>query len=198
MNRRQTPNRKATGREGMTLVELMVSLTIFGIIIAVIFGFLTESRASYAATRQKAQYQQGLRAVMSIVTRDVRSAGCDPRNVGFERFTLADQRAFRCRMDLNADMDVTDTGPDEDVTYSFDTDTGDLTRTVAGGAAVVVLRDLQDVTFNYYDEEGDLLANVPLNATDRAEVSAVDLVMSGEAEDHVTVSYTTRVAVRNN
>jgi prepilin-type N-terminal cleavage/methylation domain-containing protein len=66
------------GRSGMTLVELMISLVIFGVVIAVVFGFLTESRRSYTATRQKAQYQQGLRAVMSLVTREVRSAGCDP------------------------------------------------------------------------------------------------------------------------
>lgn len=198
MNRTQAPQHGTTSRQGMTLVELMVSLVIFGVVIAVVFGFLTESRQSYAATRQKAQYQQGLRAVMSIVTRDVRSAGCDPTNAGFERFALADLRSLRCRMDLNGDTDVTDTGPDEDVTYVFDPDTGDLTRTVAGGAAVVVLRNLQDVTFNYYDGDGNLLNNLPLNATDRAEVAAVDLVMAGEAVDHVPVSYTTRMAVRNN
>lgn len=198
MNGHRQGDGRPMGRAGMTMVELMISLVIFGVVIAIVFGFLTESRQSYTATRQKAQYQQGLRAVMSLITREVRSAGCNPGGAAFERFAVADARQIRCRMDLNGDSDVTDTSPDEDITYAFDTATGELSRSVAGGAATVILRGLQDITFNYYDDEGNLLAGLPLNATDRADVAAIDLVMSGEAEEHVTVNYTTRIAVRNN
>ena len=38
-------------RHGMTLVELMISLSIFGIVMGVIFGFLTGARNSYEETR---------------------------------------------------------------------------------------------------------------------------------------------------
>lgn len=183
-------------RAGMTLVELMVSLMIFGIIIAVVFGFLSESRRSYTSTRQKAQYQQGLRAVMSMVTREVRSAGCDPRGAGFERFPIASATQLQCRMDLNADTDVADTGPDEDITYSFNAGTGELTRTVAG-VPVVVLRGLTNLTFAYYDEDGALMAGLPLNAANRARIHAVDLAMQGETAKDEPVNYTTRIAVRN-
>jgi len=183
-------------RAGMTVVELMVALVIFGVIIGVVFGFLTEARQSYTSTRQKAMYQQGLRAVMSLVTREVRSAGCDPRSAGFERFPVADATQFRCRMDLNADTDVADLNPDEDITYAFNTATGELTRTAGGGAAVI-LRGLTNVTFNYYDDDGNLLAGVPLNATDRASIRSVDLVMAGETDKNEPVTYTTRIAVRN-
>lgn len=183
-------------RAGMTLVELMVSLLIFGIIIAVVFGFLSESRRSYTSTRQKAQYQQGLRAVMSMVTREVRSAGCDPRGAGFERFPIASATQLQCRMDLNADTDVADTGPDEDITYSFNAGTGELTRTVAG-VPVVVLRGLTNLTFAYYDEDGALMAGLPLNAANRARIHAVDLAMQGETAKDEPVNYTTRIAVRN-
>lgn len=188
--------RTALRRDGMTVVELMVALVIFGVIIGVVFGFLTESRQSYTRTRMKAQQQQGLRAVMSLVTREVRSAGCDPAGAGFERIPLADVRQFRCRMDLNGDTDVVDTAPAEDVTYSFNAGTGELTRT-AGGAAAVILRDLVDVQFLYYDENGGLLNAVPLSATDRAEIRSVDLVMSGLSSGHEPTDYTTRIAVRN-
>lgn len=183
-------------RAGMTLVELMVTLVIFGVIIAVVFGFLTEARQSYTSTRQKAQYQQGLRAVMSMVTREVRSAGCDPRGAGFERFPIASATQLQCRMDLNADTDVADTGPDEDITYAFDATTGELSRTVAGGTAVV-LRGLTNLTFNYYDEDGVQMVALPLSATNRARINAVDLVMVGATAKDEPVSYTTRIAVRN-
>lgn len=183
-------------RAGMTLVELMVSLVIFGIIIAVVFGFLTEARRSYTSTRQKAQYQQGLRAVMSMVTREVRSTGCDPRAAGFERFPIASATQLQCRMDLNADTDVTDTGPDEDITYSFNAGTGELTRTVAG-VPVVVLRGLTNLTFTYYDNTGTAMAALPLSATNRALIRSVDLAMRGETAQDEPVNYTTRITVRN-
>jgi prepilin-type N-terminal cleavage/methylation domain-containing protein len=183
-------------RAGMTVVELMVALVIFGVVIGVVFGFLTEARQSYTNTRQKAQYQQGLRAVMSLVTREVRSAGCDPAGAGFERFPLADADQIRCRMDLNGDTDAVDTNPDEDITYAFNAGTGDLTRDVGGGATVI-LRGLTNLSFNYYDEDGNLLNAVPLSAIDRASIRSVDLVMTGETDKHEPVNYTTRIAVRN-
>jgi prepilin-type N-terminal cleavage/methylation domain-containing protein len=188
--------RREERRAGMTIIELMIALAIFGVIIGVVFGFLTEARQSYSSTRQKAQYQQGLRAVMSLVTREVRSAGCDPAGAGFERFPVAEANQFRCRMDLNGDTDAADTNPDEDITYAFDAATGDLTRTTGGNAAVI-LRGLTDLSFNYYDDDGNLLAAVPLSATDRASIRSVDLVMTGETDKHEPVSYTTRIAVRN-
>jgi len=183
-------------RDGMTVVELMVALVIFGVVIGVVFGFLTESRRSYSSTRQKAQYQQGLRAVMSLVTREVRSAGCDPTGTGFEAFPAADANSFRCVMDLNGDTDTADTNPDEDVTYTFNAGTGDLTRT-AGGNNVVILRDLTNLQFNYYDADGNLLNALPLSATDRALIRSVDLVMVGASREHEYTSYTTRIAMRN-
>ena len=194
--RLQRGDRREVRRAGMTIIELMIALAIFGVIIGVVFGFLTEARRSYTSTRQKAQYQQGLRAVMSLVTREVRSAGCDPAGAGFERFPVADANQFRCRMDLNGDKDVADIGPDEDITYAFDVGTGALTRTVAGTPAVI-LRGLTDLTFNYYDNDGNPMAGVPLTAAQRADIRSVDLVMTGETDKHDPVSYTTRITVRN-
>ena len=184
-------------RAGMTLVELMVTLLIFGVISAVIFGFLTESRRSYAATRQKAQYQAGMRAVMSLMTREIRSAGADPTaGAAFERFATATATQLRCRMDLNGDGDVADTSPDEDVTYTYDAAAGTLTRT-AGGVDAVVLRGLNRVTFNYFDEDGDLLTAVPLGPVDRSLVRTVSLGLGGETDKHEPVEYDTRIMVRN-
>jgi Tfp pilus assembly protein PilW len=180
----------------MTLVELMVSLMIFGVILAVVFGFLTEARQSYTSTRQKAQYQQGLRAVMSLVTREVRSAGADPRSVNFETFPVASASQLQCRMDLNADTDIVDTAPDEDVTYTYNAVQGELTRTV-GGVATVIMRGLTGMSFRYFDNTGTEMVAVPLSATNRARIRAVEFAMLGETTKEEPVNYTTRVAVRN-
>lgn len=180
----------------MTLVELMISLAIFGVVMGVIAGFLTGARNSYQETRERAQYQQSMRAVISLVTREIRSTGCDPREAGFERVAVASTATMRCAMDLNGDGDVTDTAPDEDVTYTFNAGTGELTRTDFVNS-MVILRGLNDVTFRYFDRTGTVLGGVPLNALDRSLVRYVEMTMDGETRYGEPVSYTTRVALRN-
>lgn len=193
MIRRDT---QRTNRQGMTLVELMISLAIFGVVMGVIAGFLTGARNSYQETRERAQYQQSVRAVMSLVTREVRSTGCDPSDAGFEPVAVASARILQCAMDLNGDGDVTDTAPDESITYAYNAATGELLR-FDGATAMVILRDLNDLTFSYFDGNGAALGAVPLNALDRALVRYVEMTIDGETRHGEPVSYTTRVALRN-
>lgn len=183
-------------RQGMTLVEMMISITIFAVVLGVVMGFMTTSGRSYNATREKVQYQQSMRAVISLLTKEIRSTGCDPGNVGFDRFVLADNNTMRCQMDLNGDSDVTDITPDENVTYNFDPASGELSRD-NGTGAIVILRGVTSVTFTYLDQEGNVLGAVPLNATDRFLVRYVDLNIVGETDTGEPVDYTSRVALRN-
>ena len=72
MTRLHRPDRK-----GMTMVEMMVALAIFAVVSTVVIGFLTSSRRTYNTTSDRAHYQQSLRAVFSLMTRELRSAGCE-------------------------------------------------------------------------------------------------------------------------
>jgi prepilin-type N-terminal cleavage/methylation domain-containing protein len=183
-------------RQGTTLVELMMTLAIFGVVLGVVFSFLVGTRNSYTDTRERVQYQQSLRAVISLLTREIRSTGCDPLDAGFDMFTVADVNQIGCQMDLNGDADCADSGPDESVVYVFDAATGTLSRDVGAGAQVI-LRGLTGVTFSYFDEDGLALAGTPLNATDRANVSYVEVNLVGESERGEPIHYVTRVLVRN-
>lgn len=190
------PHRVRPDRRGMTLIELMISLSIFGIIMGVVFSFMTGARRSYTDTREKAQYQQSVRAVLSLLTREIRSTGCDPTSAGFENFGLADDVALQCRMDLNGDGDVTDVGPDESVTYAYNAATGELLR-FDGAVAMIILRGLNAMNFTYYDANGAVLGAVPLSSLDRAMVRFVEVNIDGETEQGEPVNYTTRIALRN-
>lgn len=185
---------KQTDRRGLTFTELMLSLAIFGVIMVVIFGFLSGARNSYSDTRERAQYQQSMRAVMSLVTREIRSVGCDPNGAGFDNFGIADDDRISCRMDLNGDSDFTDLGPDENITYTFVG--GNLIRNNGTGNQVI-LRGVQGLTFTYFDETGNQLMAVPLNATNRALVRYVGINIQGETDKGEPVIYTTRIALRN-
>jgi len=185
---------KKIDRQGMTLPELMVALAIFGVIMAVLFGFLTGARNSYSDTRERAQYQQTMRAVMSLVAREIRSAGCDPSEAGFDHTPIADVDQIQCRMDLNGDSDFADTGPDENISYRFNA--GDLVRNNGTGDQVI-LRGVQNLTFTYFDNTGNQLAVVPLTAANRALVRFVGINIQGETDRGEPVTYTTRISLRN-
>lgn len=183
-------------RQGLTLIELMISLSVFGVVMAVVFGFLSNARSSYQNTREKVQYQQSMRAVLSLMTREVRSTGCDPSSAGFEPFGIATTNVMMCRADLNGDGDTTDTAPDESVLYSFNAATGELTR-FDGNVAMVVLNGLNNMTLTYFDAAGAVLGAVPLNSLDRSLVRYVEVMLDGETAQGEPVSYTTRIALRN-
>ena len=183
-------------RGGMTLVEMMVALALFAVIATVIIGFLTGSRRTYNSTSDRAHYQQSLRAVFSLMTREIRSAGCDPAEAGFDGLTVADDGVLRCRMDLDGDGVTLGTTPDEDITYLYDSNLNELQRTTAAGTQII-LRNVQLVQFRYFDRSGNALASTPLSATDRDQVRFVDIAIDGELRGGEPVTYSTRVYVRN-
>jgi len=187
-------NIKQTDRNGLTFTELMIALSIFGVIMIVLFGFLTGARNSYSDTRERAQYQQTMRAVISLVTREIRSTGCDPSEAGFDFFAIADDTQLQCRMDLNGDSDTGDMGPDEDITYSLVGE--DLVRNNGSGNEVI-LRGIQMLTFTYFNENGNQMLVVPLSAANRALIRYVGINIQGETERGEPVTYITRIALRN-
>ena len=187
-------NIKQTDRNGLTFTELMIALSIFGVIMIVLFGFLTGARNSYSDTRERAQYQQTMRAVISLVTREIRSTGCDPGDAGFDYFAIADATQLQCRMDMNGDSDIADMGPDEDITYSLVGE--DLVRNNGSGDEVI-MRGVQNLTFTYFDDAGNQMLAVPLTAANRALIRYVGINIQGETERGEPVTYTTRIALRN-
>ncbi len=197
MNRPNKRIRTTLDRRGMTLIETMVALAIFGVVATVVVGFMTGSRKTYNSTSDRAHYQQSLRAVFSLMTREIRSAGCDPADVGFDGFPTADDLTLRCRMDLDGDGVTLGVSPDEDVTYTYNPGPATLQRTIAGGLTQTILNDVQSVQFSYFDAEGNALPVTPLNSADRELVRFVDIAIDGQLRDGEPVTYSTRVYVRN-
>jgi len=183
-------------REGLTLVELMVAITMFGVAVAVIFGFLTNSRRSYSNMSSRVEYQQGTRAVLTLMSGEIRSAGCDPLDMNFNTFPLADATTIQCRSDLDGDGVIETVEPAEDVTYTWDAVAQELRRDNGSGAQTV-LRGVTALDLRYFDEDGAELAVRPLSADDRARVRCVQVDITGITERGEPLRYVTRVNARN-
>ncbi len=183
-------------RAGMTLVELMVAISMFAVVTAVIFTFLTNSRASYSDMSARVEFQQGARAVLALMSTEIRTSGCNPREVGFEKFAQAGAQNFECRMDLNGNGAIETTEPAEDVTYTYNAATDELLRN-SGGGAQVILRNVTALDFRYFDGAGAELTARPLTAADRARIRSVQIDITGTSDRGETVRYATRVNSRN-
>jgi type II secretory pathway pseudopilin PulG len=180
----------------MTMVEMMVVLAIFAVVMTVIITFLAHSRRSYTNMSQRVEYQQAVRATLNLLSREIRSAGCDPTSLGFDRFPVAEDNRLQCRMDLDGDGTIEVVEPAEDVLYWWRPDLQELTRN-SGVGAQTILRNVTALNFSYFDADGNLLGPPPLSADDRAQIRFVEIDITGESDRGEPINYATRVLVRN-
>jgi len=108
-----------TAEDGFTLVEMMITLVISGIIIAAIYAVYTVQQRTYTAQDAVAEMQQNIRAALMLMSRDIRMAGLDERLAGAE-IVEATQGRFGFTLDRDGDGSLD--GPDEDITFGFSTD----------------------------------------------------------------------------
>jgi type IV pilus assembly protein PilW len=154
--------------EGFTVVELLVSIALSGVIMASIYSSFSSQQKAYTAQEQIAAMQQNLRAALYIMEREIRMAGYDPVGGSGASIVTADATSIRIRRDLtdNAgtggpDGDTADVG--EDVTYAlYDADGDgdlDLGRTdAAGGGTQPMAENIDALNFVYLDENGTVTA----------------------------------------
>jgi type IV pilus assembly protein PilW len=72
--------RNLLNKTGVTLVELLVVLVIFGVVVAGIYRVFVAQTKAYTIQDQVVEVQQNIRSAMEILLRDVRMAGYDNDN----------------------------------------------------------------------------------------------------------------------
>lgn len=194
-----TPNPSRTRDDaGMTLVEIMVSLTIFAIVMGALTAILFSSTRSSANTQQRADVQGACRQTLSLMSSELRQAGADPSipPIGVVGIVYADSVTIHTRGDHTGNGAIQTTEPSEDVTYSYVDSTGVLTRN-PGAGPVQVLNNLTDLRFRYYTETDSELTVVPLSAGDAALVHSIGISLTGREGNAAPFTLTSRVTLRN-
>jgi prepilin-type N-terminal cleavage/methylation domain-containing protein len=147
-------------RAGFTLIELMISLTMLGIVLGALTSSMVSMQRGYTRQRETAQSEDALRNAEVIVTSILRYAGANPRNLTGAGAPRVDPLAppfdtLRVVADFNpADADVAD--PLEDVQVWALNDTL-FVRWQAGAAAAPVAFPVRTLLFEY-DSSGTILA----------------------------------------
>jgi prepilin-type N-terminal cleavage/methylation domain-containing protein len=155
---------------GFTLVELLVAITIAGVVMAGIYSAYYSQQKSHIAQEQVAAMQQNLRAAMYFMERELRMVGHDPTgnaNAGIEAGD-ANFNSFRFTLDLTGgESDGIDNDYDGAVDEADETSLSDGDCNDAG----------EDISYSLADSEGDGDNDLDRNGYLLAEnIDALDFV----------------------
>ena len=145
--------RKRSDR-GFTLIEVLVALSLQGILLAAVLTSFTGQITAYGLQEQLNAMQQNARAAMSLVIREARTAGYDPTGAGVAGLTYHPTRLI-ITADHNGDGDVADAN--ERVVYFHDPVALKLRRDTGGGGQPVA-EDVQGFALEYLDAAGTVTA----------------------------------------
>jgi type IV pilus assembly protein PilW len=150
------------------------------IIIAAIYSaYITQVRGM-ATQRAALEMQQGLRGALTIMEREIRTAGVDPSGSAGAQILTAAAAEFHFTRDVGGmvvdGMDQFDgnaAGPNENIRYAISA--GNLGRQTGGGGGLQSLLDNVDaLNFVYLNREGEV---IPAPVADTAAIRQVQVTL---------------------
>ena len=155
---------------GFTLIELLVAMGLGLVVLGAVLKVFVSQNRTNAAQQEVAYAQQNVRAAMDLMVREIRNAGYDPEDNGFEAIKTATSSSIRILSNLSGDDEAGDPDdPNEDVTYPVN---GSSQLTRSGNRMVDFVTNLQ---FGYVLKDGTVLdpPGAALTAAQRADVRTV-------------------------
>jgi prepilin-type N-terminal cleavage/methylation domain-containing protein len=205
-------------QRGFTLTELLVACALIGLVMAGLFGILRSGQQSYLTGTNQVEAQQALRLALLRMTNEIRDAGycptCgtgNPAIVAFSAITAQSASTFTVQNDwngtwdgstgiftggtvphavLNTDGTTTTTNRGEQVTYTFNSGAGTLTRREIGvdASPVIIASGISSLSFTYLDAAGAATSTA-------ANIRAIVVNVVGQPQNQPTTFQAGRVQV---
>ncbi|RPH50626.1 MAG: prepilin-type N-terminal cleavage/methylation domain-containing protein [Desulfobacteraceae bacterium] len=189
---------------GFTLIEVMITLAISGIVMGAIYGIFISSSQSHRTQEGVADAQQRARVGLDFMVRNIRMAGLDPSGNGIDPIeggTVGIKQATPAIIRFTADMDMNgtiDEANDERLTYTYNGANQTLSQIRYEGTASESPQTLIDMvsamTFAYLDANDAVTANLP---DIRAVTISITCQGMGARGQLLTRTLNTRVNLRN-
>jgi type II secretory pathway component PulJ len=172
--------------QGLTLVELMIVLVLSMFLMAAVYYTYQLQHTSGQVQYQIAASQQDLRAVVEIISSDIRHAGLDPtvtKNIQGIVSNDSGANSLRMRMDFNRDG-LTNTA-NEDITYRINGE--DLERVDNNaGVTQIIAHNVTVLNFSYRDKQYALVNPTTTDLADSIRYVQVSLNILSEQADPQT------------
>ena len=133
-----------TNQSGLTLIELLISMALSGVLLALmVLAFNAQSR-SYNTQQEISVLQEDMKAALQLMSRDIRMVGYDPQGTaGAKIETLTGMTVFRASEDLNGDGTLS---ASETIQYSL---VGTSLVRMAGAGNQPVIDNVTHLAFEY-------------------------------------------------
>jgi len=182
---------------GFTLSELLVSMTISGLVMVAIYSsYVSQSKASQIQG-DVTLVQQNLRAGMYLMVEDIRMAGYDPtENAGASiisgSITSNPQSTIQVSWDSNEDG-VISSGTSEVINYQWDNTDSTLERaeglSPTSSSWETVAENITGLEFTFLNSSGTTTTNA-------SDVRTIQITLQGSNNGH-SRQFTTQVLCRN-
>jgi type IV pilus assembly protein PilW len=184
-------------QNGFTIIEVMIAMAISSVLITAVYQTFHSQRRSYIMQNEAAAMEQNLRGSLYLLTKELRSAGYNPKQETIENFRFvtsfpAPDNLFTVNYDgsggieSNAHftvaftLDTDDSGhiesnKNEQIAYKFDKDTKTLQRFNDKQPDItkkweIVASNIDAVYFMYYDKNKTI-------TSDPAKIEYVEIAM---------------------
>jgi prepilin-type N-terminal cleavage/methylation domain-containing protein len=131
---------------GFTLVEFLVAILLTAILMGGVYSVYRVQTRTVKAQESRLEAQDYARTVLDIMVREIRNAMHDPTGItsgtdcagngnppGVPGIVVATAQTLQFTLDADGDGDCD--GPNEDITYTYNAGTQEITRAVDGGTA---------------------------------------------------------------
>jgi type IV pilus assembly protein PilW len=151
------------GPRGFSLIEMLIAMTVGLVVLGAMYNVFTIQNKAFGNQEEIVAMQQGVRAAMDMLAREVGMAGYDPALVNsdansandFSGVTVsASQLQIRADLDGNGAIDATS---QENTVYIFDAANKRITRNIGAGAQPFA-ENIDAFTFEYLDGSGSVAA----------------------------------------
>jgi type IV pilus assembly protein PilW len=92
--------RSAAGDNGFTIIELMITLAIFGIVLTGVYSVYKAQLQSHYTQQEIMEMQQNTRAALYLMEREIKMAGLNPTGADDIGITVADAHTMSFNMDF--------------------------------------------------------------------------------------------------
>lgn len=167
--------------QGFFLIELLVAMTISGVVVGAVYSVYHTQQKSYVSQQEIVEMQQNIRAAMLLMERAIRMAGYTPYEESDSGIKTANANSVRFTMDIhdgydndsdgwidesdeigNGDDDTSDAG--EDITYFRADPDGDgifdlFRRDASVGSDQILAKNVDALNLVYLDKDGGITSD---------------------------------------
>jgi prepilin-type N-terminal cleavage/methylation domain-containing protein len=182
--------------DGLTLVEVMMTLLIFATVLAVVNNVFFTTQGLYSRTQQRAGQQMSTRAGLSVMMTEIRAAGCDPTEAGIAGIRSATADSCRFQSDLDGDGVIQLMEPSEDIVYYYDPGQEIVFRDPGTGPQVFIT-NVTLFAFQYFDDNNQQMGPLPLANQLLPQVRSIGIVVTTETPRGGEMDSRARIGLRN-